>query len=102
MLTEWRAMGYGYDEVEVWAVGYPGQEARVPDVAGTDRTESIFVDTSEPTESAIAAYSAHTYDTFIIDAVGRQASYFNVGTNTLNVEENRTLLHHIVIEVLGL
>jgi hypothetical protein len=100
MLTVWRSTGYGYDKLEVWAIGYPGQESRVPDVAGETRTESIFIDSSEPTESAMAAYSAYAYEIYIIDAVGRNAAYFNVALNSLYIEDSRTLLHYIVLEVL--
>lgn len=102
MLAEWRAEGYGYDELELWAIGYPGQEPYVADLVAGGKTEAVFVDVTEPTESAIHAYSAMTYDTFIIDARGSLAAHFNVGTNTLYIEENRTLLYHLVLEVLRL
>ncbi|MBW2262662.1 MAG: hypothetical protein JRG91_11865 [Deltaproteobacteria bacterium] len=82
-------------------MGYPGGDAYVEALVTGGLTDSVFVDSTEPTESCIAAYSARTYDVFIIDRTGRLAGHFNVGTNTLYEEENRTLLYFLVLGILG-
>ena len=82
-------------------MGYPGGEAYVDALVTGGLTESVFVDSTDPAESCIAAYAARTYDIFIIDRAGRLAGHFNVGTNTLYEEENRTHLYFLVLGILG-
>jgi hypothetical protein len=100
MEAEWRDAGIGYDTLEIWAVGYPGQEGRVVDMAG-DGTDTIMVDTSEPTESAIVAYDAHANDVFVIDVEGCLAAWYNAGVNPLTDEANRAFLDDIVMTVVS-
>ena len=99
MLEEWRDAGIGYDRLEVWAVGYAGQEERVETMAD-DRDSCIMIDTI-PDDSAIAIYDAHVNDVFIIDAGGYLAARYNVGVNQITIEENRNAFNDIVMTVLG-
>lgn len=100
MLGEWMAEGYDYDDIELWAVGYPGQEEYVSALVAGGLTDAVFVDSTEPTESARTAFSATSYDTFVIDSVGRLSGFINVGRLPLSTASNRTLFHYIVLDVL--
>jgi hypothetical protein len=82
-------------------VGYPGSDAYVDALVTGGLEEAVFVDSTDPSESCIAAYSARTYDVFIIDRLGRLAGHFNVGTNNLYDEANRLHLYYLVLEILG-
>jgi hypothetical protein len=99
MLAEWRDAGIGYDQLEVWAVGYAGQEERVDDMAH-DGPTCVMIDTV-PHDSAIAIYDAHVNDIFIIDAGGYLAARYNVGVNQITIEANREAFNDIVMTVLG-
>ncbi len=99
MEAEWRAAGIGYDRLEVWAVGYAGQEERVSDMAN-DGTDCLMIDTV-PYDSAIAIYGAHANDIFVIDAEGTLAAVYNVGVNQITVTENRNAFNDIIMTVLG-
>jgi len=82
-------------------VGYPGSEAYVDALVTGGLEETVFVDSTDPSESCIAAYSARSYDIFIIDRLGRLAGHFNVGTYNLYEEANRLHLYYLVLEILG-
>lgn len=82
-------------------MGYPGGEPYVETLVAGGLEESVFVDSTDPAESCIAAYSARTYDIFIIDRRGRLAGHFNVGTNSLYDEANKTHLYYLVLGILG-
>jgi hypothetical protein len=99
MLAEWRDAGIGYDRLEVWAVGYAGQQERVEDMSGGG-TECLMIDTV-PEDSAISIYGAHANDIFVIDADGGLVTVYNVGVNQLTVAENRDAFNDIVMSVLG-
>jgi len=99
MLAEWRAAGIGYDRLEVWAVGYAGQEERVEDMAAGG-TDCLMVDTV-PEDSAISIYGAHANDIFVINAEGYIVTVYNTGVNQLTVSENRDAFNDIVMSALG-
>lgn len=99
MLAEWRDAGIGYDRLEVWGVGYAGQEERISDMAN-DGTDCLMIDTV-PHDSAIAIYDANVNDIVIIDAEGYLAAVYNVGVNQITVAENREAFNDIVMTVLG-
>jgi hypothetical protein len=99
MLAGWRDAGIGYDRLEVWAVGYAGQEERVEDMAN-ESTACIMIDTV-PEDSAISIYGAHANDIFVIDADGNLVMVYNVGVNQLTLVENRNAFNDIVMGILG-
>lgn len=99
MEAGWRDEGFDYDTVEVWAVGYPGQESRVDDMAGEDGTQTIMVDTEE--EIAWTAFGAHANDIVIIDKRGCLAGRFNTGVDPITSSSNRDALDDLVTPLLS-
>jgi len=91
MLAEWRADGFGHDELELWVMGYAGSEEHVEELeAGSDA--SIFADSTLDAENAMLLYDAHVNDLFLVDRQGRLAGQTNASVDPLGVEENRSAL----------
>jgi hypothetical protein len=73
----WEADGYGYDDVEVWAIGKPGELMFLSSfMAGSD--SSAFEDTDG---SAAASLGASLFSTVILDRHNVKQSSFGFGTD---------------------
>jgi hypothetical protein len=79
-LKAWEAEGYGYDDVEVWAIGGPGELMFLSNfMAGSD--SSAFEDTDG---SAAAAFGARTFSTVVLDRHNvKQSTFFSSDVDTL-------------------
>jgi hypothetical protein len=96
MLAGWRAEGWSSDDIEVWSVGYAGQEDRIEGLSESRGEESMFVDSTDPTASAIAAYDAHVNDLFVIDRSGCPSTMINLAIDPLTTTENREAFEDMV------
>ena len=96
-LSVWRTSGFGRDVLEVWTVGYPGQEEALPSVLedlpdGFD--EALLVDTDEI--AAWGLWEAHVNDLFVVDQEGMIVDTTNLASEPLNVTENLVALDEVV------
>ena len=97
MLVGWREAGWGVDDLEMWLVGYPGQEAAVAGLAVPADT-SVFV---PPSTEIWLAWGANQNDVFVVDREGLVAGVVNLGMYPLTDEEHKAMLDSLVLGVLA-
>ncbi len=78
MLQQWRADGFGPEDVEVWAIARSGDEATVADFADGS-TSACFIDGS----SVYSDFDASKDDVVIIDRQGDIRHRFDSGKDSL-------------------
>jgi hypothetical protein len=100
MLTVWRLVGWGRDDLEMWTVGYPGQEAAVSEF-GAVTDVAVLVDNEDAESAAYMLWAAHQNDVFVIDREGFVAGVLNISLHPLSEPENRTALDALVLGALA-
>jgi hypothetical protein len=96
-LSVWRSAGFDGDVLEMWAIGYPGQEEAIPGVLEDlpeGYAEALFVDTSEVDTWGL--WEAHVNDLFVVDQEGMIVYQSNLATNPLTLMENLAALDDVV------
>lgn len=86
MMSGWRQEGLDRDEIELWVVGYSGQERLVPGfAAGSDA--ACFVDS--PEAGAFESFQAVIDDLLLMDPHGAVRYEVNLIDSPLSDEESR-------------
>lgn len=97
MLVGWREAGWGVEDLEMWIVGYQGQEADVAGL-GVPADTSVFV---PPSTEVWLAWYAHQNDVFVVDREGLIAGVVNLGMHPLTDDANKAVLDTLVLGVLA-
>ena len=97
MLVGWREAGWGVEDLEMWTVGYTGQEDAVADL-GIPADTSVFV---PPSTEVWLAWGAHQNDVFVVDREGLIAGFVNLAIHPLTDDANKALLDDLVLGVLA-
>jgi hypothetical protein len=97
LAEQWRADGFDHEDLETWAIGFPGQEGLVDDFA-SDLDAALFVDSEE--DAVFTSWQATSNDLFVIDRDGIVVERVDVAYNSLSERSNREHLDRLVRRLL--
>lgn len=95
----YRAEGFGTDVLEVWSIGYPGQEEAIATLLADlpeGFSEVLLADVTDPEASVWASWGANVNDLFVVDPEGMIVYETNVAVAPLTVTENLAALDAVI------